>query len=89
MMFPMLTIGSSMKPTMGRVGFTMSKKFPKYEVGDIIELLTHDKKLHLHRIIRIDDQFVTTKGDNFSGSKDYEINVPIKNIRGKVIWWFP
>lgn len=85
----MLTIGDSMLPTFSKIGFTISKKFPKYEVGDIIELLTHDKKFHCHRIVKIDNQFVTTKGDNYPESKDYEINVPVKNIRGKIIWSYP
>ena len=89
MMFPLLTIGDSMLPTMGKIGFTMSKKFPKYEVGDIIELETYDLKIHCHRIVQIDDKYVTTKGDNYPRSLDYEIQVPISKIRGKIVWWFP
>lgn len=89
MIFPTLAIGDSMLPTMGKIGFIMSKKFSNYAVGDIIELETYDLKIHCHRIVKIDDKYVTTKGDNYPRSMDYEIDVPITKIHGKIVWWFP
>lgn len=88
-MFLTLAVGDSMLPTMSKVGLIISKRFPKYEIGDIIELETYDLKIHCHRIVKIDDKLVTTKGDNYPRSIDYEIDVPISKIRGKIVWWFP
>lgn len=84
-----LAVGDSMLPTMSKVGLIVSKKVSKYEVGDIIELETYDLKIHCHRIVKIDDKLVTTKGDNYPRSIDYEIDVPVSKIRGKIIWWWP
>ena len=89
MMFPILTMGDSMLPTMSKIGLTISKKFSKYVIGDIIELETYDLKIHCHRVVKIDDKYVTTKGDNYPRSMDYEIDVPITKIKGKIIWSWP
>ena len=89
MLFPMLAIGDSMLPTMPKIGFVMSKKFAKYQVGDIIELETYDLKIHCHRVVKIDDKYVTTKGDNYPRSMDYEIDVPLSKIKGKIVWSWP
>ena len=83
-----LCVGTSMLPTMRKIGLVRIKKFKKYEVGEIISFKTLDKTFHCHRIIKINDEFVSTKGDNLD-QQWYEIDVPIKNIQGRVTWIFP
>jgi len=80
--------GTSMKPTLGRMNLIRIKKFSQYKIGDIISVKTHDKKIHVHRIVEITDQWVSTKGDNLS-QQWYEVKLPLKNIEGKLIWHYP
>ena len=70
-------------PTFPNWGLINVKKLNSYNIGDIISLRTLDKKYHCHRIIKINSEFVTTKGDNLE-QQDYETKVPIKNIEGIV-----
>lgn len=77
-----------MLPTFPRIGLIRIKKSDSYKVGDVISLKTLDKKYHCHRIVEINDQIVSTKGDNLE-QQDYEIKVPIKNIEGKTTLIFP
>jgi len=80
-------IGNSMLPTFGKYNLIRIKKQKKYNIGEIISLKTHDGIYHCHRIVSIDDNFVTTKGDNLL-MQEYEVEVPIKNIEGiaSLIW---
>jgi hypothetical protein len=71
-----------------RVLCIISKK-KNYKLGDIITFRGNDKRIYSHRIISIDDIKITTKGDNREKSEDYETNIPLKNILGKVIWYYP
>lgn len=80
--------GSSMLPTFSKLGLVRIKKSKEYKTGDIISLKTLDKKYHCHRIVEINNQWVSTKGDNLE-QQWYEIQVPLKNIGGKVIWSYP
>jgi len=84
----LFAMGKSMLPTLRRITFfIIIKKLGSYNKGDIICLKTHDKKYHIHRIINYNfvNELVSTKGDNLE-QQDYEIDVPFKNIRGKLIW---
>ena len=79
--------GKSMTPTLGRISILKISKQSEYKRGDIISLKTHDKLFHCHRIIEIDDCYVSTKGDNLL-QQTYEVNVPITHIEGlvKQVW---
>jgi hypothetical protein len=79
--------GKSMVPTLGRISLIKITRQPEYKQGDIVSLKTHDKIFHCHRILEIDDNYVSTKGDNLP-QQSYEIKVPIKNIEGTVkeVW---
>lgn len=77
-----------MLPTFPKLGLISIKKSKQYQVGDIISLKTLDKKYHCHRITEISFEYVSTKGDNLD-QQWYEIKVPIKNIEGKVILFYP
>jgi len=84
----LFAMGKSMLPTLRQITlFLIIKKYPSYKVGDIICVKTHDNKYHVHRIIQYNfiNESVSTKGDNLE-QKDYEINIPFKNIKGKLIW---
>jgi len=80
--------GSSMHPTFPRLSLIKIKKLELYQIGDIISLKTFDEKFHCHRITELDEQTVSTKGDNLT-QQPYEIKVPIKNIEGKATLVFP
>lgn len=59
------------------------------KIGDIIRFKGHDGKYYCHRVVKLENDLVTTKGDLFSESKAYEINVPVKNILGIIVWRWP
>ncbi len=84
----LICIGNSMKNYFG-LGIVKIKKYNEYKVGDRISFVANNKGRYCHRIISIDENKFTTKGDNFNDSKDYEIDVSVKNIEGKVIWSCP
>ena len=80
-----LVIGSSMEPAKPFISWVNIKKQDKYQVGDIVGFKGKGCLFakYCHRIIKIDDKVFTTKGDNRVVIKEYEIDVPIKNILGK------
>jgi len=82
-----IVLGSSMLPTFGTVNFISITPRNYYKIGDIISFKSHTGRYYNHRIVKLDDKWFTTKGDNLE-IQDYETNVPIKNIRGtvKLIW---
>lgn len=59
------------------------------KIGDVIRLKGHDGKYYCHRVIKLENNLVTTKADNFNESQSYEINVPVKNIMGVIVWRMP
>lgn len=81
--------GDSMLPTMHKFGIARFKKLKTYNVGDIVYFKGNNGNKYSHRIISIDDKKLTTQGDNRITSESYEIDVPVENILGKVVWWFP
>lgn len=84
-----IVYGSSMLPELPRFCLIGTKKFNTYQKGDVVWVETLDEAYHCHRIIQIDDEVVTTRGDNKLYSEFYELRMPISNIKGKVIWHFP
>ena len=87
-MIPYICQGESMLPTIPKLSLVKLKKMDSYKIGDIIGLKTHDDKHHIHRIIEINDEWVSTKGDNLY-QHWYEIKVQLKFIEGKLIWFWP
>lgn len=77
-----------MLPTFPKLGFVRIKKADEYKIGDIISLKTLDKKYHCHRILEINQEWVSTKGDNLP-QQWYEIKVPTKNIEGLATLVYP
>ena len=72
-----------MKPAKPFFSIVNIKKQDTYLVGDIVGFKGNNGLRYCHRIIKIDDKFFTAKGDNRNVSKDYEVDVPVKNIIGK------
>lgn len=62
---------------------------PPIKVNDVVIFKGNDNKRYAHRIIKLEDDHFTTKGDKFQDSKLYEINVPVENIESKVVWSYP
>lgn len=82
-----LTFGSSMMPTFGNINLISITPQKYYGIADIVCFTAHDEKMYCHRIMRIDEDVFTTKGDNLP-IQDYETNIPIENIQGlaRLIW---
>lgn len=83
-----LCFGHSMKNIL-RMALVKYGKSESYQVNDVISFIGKNKVKYCHRIISINDNTFTTKGDNLSTSQDYETEVPIRNIEGKVFWSYP
>ena len=84
-----LCIGKSM-PNICRLALVRTTtKYTNLTINDVIVFRGNDRHYYVHRIIKLNDEKFTTKGDCFLESKPYEIDVPIQNIQGKVIWSYP
>ena len=66
----------------------MIQKKDNYNIGDVISLKTRDGKYHNHRIVKINNIAVSTKGDNLE-QQWYECNVQLGKIQGIVKLLFP
>ena len=78
-----LSYGPSMLQALPKICIVMIKPYDTYCIGDIVSLKTLDGMYHNHRIVKIDDFIVSTKGDNLE-QQWYEQDVPVRNIKGKV-----
>lgn len=80
-----IAIGSSMKPAKPFISLVNIKKQQQYQVGDVVAFKGKGKLFgkYCHRIIKIDDNVFTAKGDNRVVIEDYETDVPVRNIIGK------
>lgn len=77
-----------MKPVLPLIALVDVKPQEKYEIGDIVLFFNNGNILlprYCHRIIHINEYLFTAKGDNRKKSDEYEIDVPVKNIEGKII----
>jgi hypothetical protein len=83
-----LCFGHSMKNILG-TAIVKYSKFESYQVGDVISFIGKNNVKYCHRIIQINNETFTAQGDNLSKSQDYEIDVPIRNIEGKIFWSYP
>ena len=74
-----------MKPAKPFICWVNIKKQDKYVVGDVVAFKAKNciSAKYCHRIIKIDDNVFTTKGDNRVVIEDRETDVPLKNIIGK------
>jgi len=80
-----IMIGNSMKPEFPFFSITKIIKVDEYKEGDVVAFKAKNGLKYCHRIIEINNDTFTTKGDNKESSKQCEINVPIKNIEGKIV----
>ena len=54
-----------------------------------VKITKYSNKHDFFKALKIDDKYVTTKGDNYPRSMDYEIDVPVSKIHGKIVWSWP
>lgn len=81
--------GESMKPSLPKHCLVVEIKRRLYKIGDIVVFKSNDGKIYCHRIVESDGQIMTTKGDNRRFSEEHEVNIPVKNILGKVVFHIP
>lgn len=78
-------VSGSMQPTIQIGDIIIIKKEDNYKVGDIVTYREKNGTLITHRIIKINESTVVTKGD-YNNTEDSEISVA--SIQGKVIFKF-
>lgn len=83
-----LCFGHSMKNILGMAVVKYSK-FETYQAGDVISFIGKNNVKYCHRIITIDNETFTAQGDNLSKPQDYETNISVRNIEGKIFWSYP
>lgn len=78
-----VVVGNSMYPNLKNGDFLVVRKSTDYEVGDIICFFDGENRRIVHRVIKIDNETITTKGD-FNKVNDKPINKT--QIIGKVVF---
>ena len=78
-----IVVGNSMYPTLKDSNFLVVKNNQEVEMGDIICFFDEENRRIVHRVIDIDDDEITTKGD-FNKANDKPINKT--QIIGKVVF---
>ena len=78
-------VSGSMEPNIKIGDFVIIKKTNNYKVNDIVTYIDNNNNLVTHRLIKINDFKVITKGDN-NNTSDPEI--ALSSIQGKVIYKF-
>lgn len=74
-------LSGSMEPTLSIDDLVIIKAKEKYERGDIV-VFESENKLIVHRIVKINDDFVVTKGDANNVDDD---KIEVNKIKGYVI----
>lgn len=59
------------------------------EVGDVAIFNAGQKHPIIHRIISIEEEKITTKGDNNIGLLDFEKDIPMNQVIGKAVFRIP
>jgi len=79
-------------PSWHGIGFIKVQKLRNpisVQTRDIIIFKGSNNKMYAHRIIKMENNIFTSKGDNFTESQPYEINLPVERIKYKVVWSYP
>ena len=76
-----VVLTGSMEPTIMADDLILVKEAEHYEIGDIV-VFQNGSLLVVHRIVDIDDQMVTTRGD---ANNAEDTPIPLMYIKGKVI----
>ena len=78
-------LSGSMEPEFSKGDLIVVKETEKYKRNDIV-VFQSGNSLVVHRIIHIDGETITTKGDA-NNTADEPINVSA--VKGKVLFWIP
>lgn len=74
------------------IGFIKVQKLrdlTSVQTNDIVVFKGLNNKMYVHRIIKLENNLFTTKGDNLPCSQTYEIDLPINRIKYKVLCSYP
>ena len=80
-----VVLTGSMEPTLSANDLVIVRERDSYELGDIV-VYQDGKSLVIHRIIEIDGETVTTKGDD-NDSED--LPIPLTAIKGEAVGHIP
>lgn len=80
-----VVLSGSMNPYLSVDDLIVVQENTNYEIGDVV-VYQYKDILIVHRIVAIDDKFITTKGD---ANTTADIPVDISMIKGKVIYTVP
>ena len=72
----------SMEPTINIGELIIVSSKPEYKVGDIVTIVDDEEYIYTHRIIKIENNMITTKGD---GNNIEDEAIDEKYVLGKVI----
>lgn len=80
-----VVLSGSMEPEFSTGDLIVVKEMENYKLNDIV-VFQNGNSLVVHRIIRIADETITTKGDA-NNTADEPIDVSA--VKGKVLFWIP
>lgn len=78
-------VTGSMDPTISVGDFVVIKKCDKYKVNDIITFIDSNDNIITHRIKKIDNDIIVTKGD---ANNTLDDAIKLSDVQGKVIYHF-
>ena len=80
-----VVLSGSMEPEFSEGDLILIKETKDYKQNDIV-VFQGGNNLIVHRIIDIDGETITTKGD---ANKTADEPINVSNIKGKVLFWIP
>ena len=80
-----VVLSGSMEPELSAGDLIIVKKTENYKQNDIV-VFQDEKSLVVHRIIEVDGETITTKGD---ANKAADEPISITDVKGKVLFWIP
>ena len=80
-----VVLSGSMEPEFSKGDLIVVKETENYKLNDIV-VFQDGNSLVVHRIISIDGETITTKGD---ANKTADEPINVSTIKGKVLFWIP
>lgn len=80
-----VVLSGSMEPEFSKGDLIVVKETENYKLNDIV-VFQDGNSLVVHRIIDIDGETITTKGD---ANKTADEPINVSTIKGKVLFWIP
>ena len=80
-----VVLSGSMEPELSAGDLIIVKETENYKQNDIV-VFQDENSLVVHRIIEVDGETITTKGD---ANKAADEPISITDVKGKVLFWIP